>query len=133
MEFINVFYALLTVFITVLCVIVIRVFGNLPISLLGPDLNLLTYGFLWDTSSKALRGVDYWPRFVPVIPNINASTTLFVIVVFNLLLLGVNLKLAHHAPDFTDGQQKWLIRPLTNTIGILSLIIFLLIQGMWES
>src|SRR5262245_57369627 len=130
----NLIYAALTVVVTVVFVIVVRVFGNLPVSLVGPDLNLLTYGFLWETSTKALRGVEYWPRFAPLFWNINRPTTLFALAFLNLLLLGANLKLAYRVESMKDTtQRKWLWKPIVNALGVFSLILFLLIHAAWEA
>jgi len=130
----NLFYAVLTVFVTVVFVTALRVFGKLPVSLIGPDLNLLTYGFLWDTASKALRGAEYWPRFVPLAWNVNRPTTLFVISAVNLLALGSNMKLAHLVEGMKKGGLKdWVLRPLVTMLGVFSLFVFLLIQSSWEA
>ena len=130
----NLIYAALTVVVTVVFVIVVRVFGNLPVSLVGPDLNLLTYGFLWETSAKALRGAEYWPRFEPLFWNINRPTTLFAIAFLNLILLGANLKLAYRVESMkSTTQRKWLWKPIVNALGVLSLILFLLIHAAWEA
>jgi hypothetical protein len=129
----NLFYAMLTVFVTVVLVTLVRVFGKLPVSLVGPDLNLLTYGFLWDTGAKALRGVTYWPQFKPLIFEINKPTTLFVLALLNLLLLGANLKFAHLVENTPKSARRtWLYSPLVNALGVFSLILFLWIQAMWE-
>lgn len=130
----NLVYAVLTVFVTVGLVMVIRKFGKLQASFVGPDLNLLTYGFLWDTTAKALRGAEYWPRFEPLVLDINRATTLFVIALLNLIVLGANMKLAHRAEQMKPGPvKKWLLQPLITALGVFSLVVFLLIQGAWEA
>jgi hypothetical protein len=43
----------LTVIITVEAVAGLRIYGNLPVGNIAPDLNLLTFGFLWDTVQAA--------------------------------------------------------------------------------
>jgi hypothetical protein len=129
----NLFYAALTAFVTVFFLVVVRIFGKLPVPFVGPDLNLLTYGFLWDTTVKALRGAEYWPRFQPLAWNLNRGTTLFVIATFNLLALAANMKLAHRVEKLPEGfTRKWLLRPLITALGVLSLIVFLWIQAAWE-
>lgn len=130
----NLFYAVLTVLVTVAFVIVVRVFGKLPVSLVGPDLNLLTYGFLWDAAEKALRGAEYWPRFTPLAWNINRGTTLFVIAAFNFIALGANMKLAQRVEKAkANFAINWLLRPLVTALGVFSLLLFLWIQAAWEA
>jgi len=129
----NLFYGALTAFVSVVLVMLIRKFGKLPISLIGPDLNLLTYGFLWDTAVKALRNVEYWPRFQPLMWNINRPTTLLVIALLNFILLGFNMKLAHKVENMAKGPlRNWLLRPCVTAVGVFSLIAFLWIQASWE-
>jgi hypothetical protein len=132
-DFQNVFYAGLTVFVTVIFINIIRTFGKLPVSFVGPDLNLLTYGFLFDTTLKALRGTVYWPHFHSLLGEINRPTTLFVISLINLLALGFNMKLAHQAEKMANSRVKtWAMKPLITAIGVFSLVIFLFAQAAWE-
>ena len=134
LERLNLVYAVLTVLVTVVFVIFVRVFGKLPTSLVGPDLNLLTYGFLWDTTAKALRGVEYWPRFNPLLWRVNKATTLFAIAFVNLIVLGGNLKFAHSVEKMEKGRLRtWVFCPLVNAFGVFSLILFLWIQAAWEA
>jgi len=126
-------YPILTVFVTVVFVIIVRRFGELPVSFVGPDLNLLTYGFLWDTAVKALRGDQYWPGFKPLAWNVNKGTTLFVIAAFNLIVLAANMKLADRVEAAKAGRlRKWVLRPLVFVLGVFSLIVFLSVQAAWE-
>lgn len=130
----SIFFSGLTVIVTVLLIALLRAFGKLPLSLMGPDFNLLTYGFLWDTSLKALRGQDFWPRFTPIYEWMNASVVLFMIVLLNLFFLGINLKLA----DVTERMEgKWkknlLMKPLVLMLGVCSLIFFFFCQAAWEA
>jgi len=126
-------YPVLTVFVTVVFVIIVRRFGELPVSFVGPDLNLLTYGFLWDTAVKALRGDRYWPGFKPLAWNVNKGTTLFVIAAFNLIVLAANMKLADRVEAAKAGRlRKWVLRPLVFVLGVFSLIVFLSVQAAWE-
>jgi hypothetical protein len=127
-------YPILTVCVTVVLIIVIRKYGKLPVSSMGPDLNFLTYGFLWDTTVKGFKGENYWPYFHPLIGHINKPTTLFIIAVFNLMILGSNMKLAFKTENMTDGwRKKWVAKPLVSAAGCVSLIIFLWVQATWEA
>ncbi|MEP6669104.1 MAG: hypothetical protein ABJF10_08130 [Chthoniobacter sp.] len=126
-------YAILTVFVTVWLVVLVRVFGKLPVSLVGPDLNLLTYGFLWDTAMKALKEQPYWPSFEPLLLGINKPTTLFTIALLNFILLAANFKIAYRVEKMTDGVLKtWIGKPSVTTLGVFSLIVFLWAQAKWE-
>lgn len=130
------FYAALSAFVIVGLITLMRMFGNLPLSLFGPDLNLLTYGFLWDISIKAVRGIDYWPRFDPSVWPLNKGTTLLVIALLNVILLAWNLKLSRKVETIYEksGRSKyteWLLKPFVIALGIVSLVLFLLLQSMW--
>jgi hypothetical protein len=50
---IELIYAVLTVIITIVLIIGLKIYGNLPIENIGPELNILTYGFMWDTILSA--------------------------------------------------------------------------------
>lgn len=135
-DMVDLFYAGLSAFVTVGLIILMRMFGKLPLSLFGPDLNLLTYGFLWDTSIKAIRGIDYWPNFDPSVWPINKGTTLLVVALVNLILLAWNFKLSHkvaatYQKSGRSAYTEWILKPFVIALGMTSLILFLLLQSMW--
>ena len=135
-NWLDLFYSMLTAIVTVVLVIGLRVFGNLPVGIFGPDLNLLTYGFLWDVGIKAMRNVEYWPRFDPTGWPLNKPTTLITISLINLILMGWNMKLADNvATRNRNGEKTWytegILKPFIIAIGITSLIVFLYVNSVW--
>lgn len=137
----DLFYAGLAVFFSVFAVALIRYFGNLPVGRVGTDLNLLTYGFLWDTALKALRPLEYWPRFQQDLWPINKGTTLLVIATCNLILMGFNMKLADRIDirkakakatlTFTERIGLFGLQVVSLTLGLTSLLAFLMISSIW--
>ena len=136
------FYAFLSVIGTVILVTLVKVFGNLPTSILslGTDLNLLTYGFLWDTSVKALRGQEFWSRFPQEdLSFLNKPTILVCIFIFNFLLMAFNLKLEHRVTERKKSNHEkssswvtyWVLKPGVLALGVFSLLIFLFINAAW--
>lgn len=142
------FYSFLTVFITVILITTVKVWGGISINgtAIGTDLNLATYGFIWDICTKALRGQDFWPRFSVSLTFLNKPVILLLIFVGNFLIMALNLKLE----DIVNQRQnisvqpeqnirvqpKWvtqmLLKPLVIALGVFSLIIFLLLNSAWS-
>ena len=129
----NLFYAVLTVSVVVGLVAAARAFGKLKPTRLGPDLNLLTYGFLWDITLKAVRGREYWPNFHADQWPINKATTLLVIALINVVFTAWNMKLDESisAKGFA-GLKLFLTRVFSLAIGITSLLMFLGISSILE-
>jgi hypothetical protein len=126
--------ALLTVFIAVVLLILIRLFGKLPVSLFGLDLNLLTYGYLWDTALKALRNQTYWPRLSD--PSINKAVLLFVICLCNFIFLAWNMKILDSIEKNASSQARiaytnWVLKPLAMALGLTSVIAFIGFNSLW--
>jgi len=131
-------YALITVFISVVVILAMRRFGNLPVALFGVDLNLLTYGYLWDTATKALKGTEYWPRLNGTVLYVNKPTILLVTCLLNLFLLAWNMKLldkieANTAGKTRVGYTNFVLRPFAIAIGLTSLIAFIFFNSAWGS
>jgi hypothetical protein len=129
-------YAVITVFISVVVILAIRRFGNLPIALFGVDLNLLTYGYLWDTATKALRGTSYWPRWNGTLLQMNKPTVLLLICLLNLFLLAWNMKILDNIERYTEakihlGYTNWVLRPVAIAFGLTSLVAFIFFNSMW--
>jgi hypothetical protein len=135
-QWLDLFYAALTVVVTVFLIIGARVFGNLPVSSPGLDFNLLTYGFLWDTAIRAIRNIDYWPRFDQKHWPINKASTLVVIALLNLIFLAWNMKLTNHIEKQSGNARNRLyvtlfLKPFSLALGLVALIAFLLINSLW--
>jgi hypothetical protein len=128
------FYSILTVFVTVILLIVVKEFGNIPTSPLsvGTNLNVLTYGFLWDTSIKALRGQDFWTRFPLNSVFFTKPVILFLIFVVNFLIMAWNLKLEHMFNErIKDKKSQNGLKVTIIALGCFSLIIFLILNSAW--
>jgi hypothetical protein len=127
------FYAVLTVAVVVVLVTAARAFGKLKPTRLGPDLNLLTYGFLWDTTLKAVQNKEYWPNFQAAQWPVNKATTLLVIALVNVVFTAWNMKLDESisAPGVT-GFKLFMRRTLSLAVGITSLVMFLGISSILE-
>ena len=134
------FYSFLTVFITVILITIVKVFGGISINgtAIGTDLNLVTYGFIWDICTKALRGHDFWPRFSVNLTFLNKPVILLLIFVGNFLIMALNLKLEDivNQRQNTGVQPAWvtqmLLKPSVIALGVFSLIIFLLLNSAWS-
>lgn len=118
--------ASLTIIITILLVVGLKVYGNLPVSNIGPELNLLTYGFLWDTVLKAING-SYWLNFPKNIENIK-PLILIGVILLNIVLMAINFKLAYKLEEGLLESHKPTNRFLVYFIGIVSLTIFLVLK-----
>jgi len=129
-------YSLLTVFLIVLFISILRVFASINRTALGPELNLLTYGFLVDVVIKALRGQPYWmhyarpwewgTRFKP--------TVLFLIALLNLILMLWNMKVAE--PKVVAGvleKPSKARSAFSALLGLLSLFAYFVCQSCWEA
>ena len=144
LNLLNLIISLLTVFCTVVLVVLIKVFGgiNCNISSIGADFNLLTYGFLWDTSTTALRGKEYWPRF-PSDPSYTQfkPIVLLAIFIFNFLFMALNLKLVDIIQARTQNSAsparsrvvtKWILIPAAISLGFVSLAFYIFINSIWN-
>src|ERR1700709_590897 len=87
---VNLGLATAAIFLSVGFVWIIKKFGNVENSNIGPELNLLTYGYISDTIVKAINGDKYWHSFNGPLTR---SWILFIITFLNLILLFWNLKL----------------------------------------
>ena len=127
-------YAIFAVIVTVLILFGVRWYGNIPNSSLCIDLNLLTYGFLWDVAIKAVREREYWPRFDESLLDLNKGTTLLSIALLNFVFMACNFKLVNkiNSSKNPDGKIPLHVRmtmlPFVFGFGFASLIIFLFIQ-----
>ncbi len=117
--------ASLTVIVTIILVIFLKVYGNLPVGNIGPELNLLTYGFLWDTVLKAVTG-SYWKHFPQDIENLK-PLVLIGVVLLNVVLMAINFKLAYRLEEGTI-ENRGLTRFGVFFLGIVSLMIFLVLK-----
>jgi hypothetical protein len=140
----NLIISLFTVFCTVVLVVLVKVFGNINcnISSIGTDFNLLTYGFLWDTSATALRGQEYWPRF-PSDPSYSQFKPIVLLAIFiaNFLFMALNLKLVDIIQARTQNPAiparsrvvtKWLLSPSAISLGFVSLVFYIYINSIWN-
>jgi hypothetical protein len=125
-------------------VVLIKVFGNINCNIvsIGTDFNLLTYGFLWDTSATALRGETYWPRF-PSDPSFTKFKPIILLAIFiaNFLFMALNLKLVDIVQARTQNPTiptssrvitKWLLSPAAIALGFVSLSFYILINSAWN-
>jgi hypothetical protein len=127
-------YAVITVVISVVVILAMRRFGNLPIALFGVDLNLLTYGYLWDTAGKALKGAEYWPRWNRALLELNKPTVLFLICLMNLFLLAWNMKLLDKIERSINTNVLYTnlaLKPFSIALGLTSLVAFLFFNSVW--
>lgn len=135
-------FSISTVFVTVILLIMVKTFGNIPISSvgIGTDLNLLTYGFLWDTCTKALRDQPFWPRLSLEQSFFSKQFVLLIVFTVNFMIMAGNFKLEHQIEkrlkEPAPSQRKirvtnWLLKPFSVASGVFSLILFLFLTSMW--
>ena len=126
--------SLLTVGVTVFLIHFVRKFGNIPTGFMGPDLNLLSFGFLWDTIVKSVLDGNYWPGFpeadTALLPK---AVTLAIVVFFNIVLLLGNFKLAAQVPSWENVALRALGKSFITFLGILSGMFFVFAQTAWGS
>lgn len=125
-NFIELCLTSLLVLLNIVLIIIIKAYGKIPIENTGLELNLLTYGFLWETILDAFYG-DYWPnipdglaKYKPII--------LAVLTFFNFILTIVNFKIAHNVESGLISKRKWLYKSLSYFMGIVSLTIFFVLK-----
>lgn len=132
-QMLNLGYAFAAVLFTVVLIVLIKVFGNLKTGLIGPELNLLTYGSLWDTISGAARGENYWKHIAPDLTAFRALILIFVVFI-NTVIMAWNFKLSDQVENdhlYTNSQKMW--RKLWSTFfGVLSFVFFLTVKTYWE-
>ncbi len=129
----NLGFAFATVLVTVVLIILIKVFGKLKTGLIGPELNLLTYGALWDTISTAAKGQDYW---IHISPDFTAFKSLFLILIAlcNTILMAWNFKLANRIETeyfYKKSRKNWL-KIWSTFLGLIGLMNFLILKTFWE-
>lgn len=131
-SYIEVFYSILIVLVTIVVVLLIKIFGNIPASTIGTDLNILTYGFLWDTVIKSVRGKEYWINFEPsLVFELNKATILLVICLVNTILMAWNFKICHKASIDHSLKTRLILKPISLVIGMISLFFFLFCRVVW--
>jgi hypothetical protein len=100
----------------------------------GPELNLLTFGFLWDVIMKAMLKQCYFDRiWSPLIDH--KPFVLAVIVLSNFVLMACNLKWTAQLDarrKFISSHAVQLRRIRVVFFGVLSLLIFLSIKTFWD-
>ena len=118
--------AILTAVATVLLIQFFRKFAKIPTDGIGLDLNLLTYGFLWDTVLNATEG-KYWDKF-PEGSKEFKPLLLIAIVFANLLLTLQNMRLTYEIEGLSESIEKKKKKFRSYYMGIVSLIIFLILK-----
>jgi hypothetical protein len=111
-------------------IILIKKFGKVPIGHVGPDMNLLTYGFLWDTIFAALQGEHYFSRIEPAF-NGERGLILAAIAIGNLILLAWNFQVVQEIESARKINQRAKLggkRFLSLFLGLMSLFAFLVIK-----
>jgi hypothetical protein len=137
-------YSLLTVFLVVVFIGFLRVVAGVNKTPLGPELNLLTYGFLVDVVMKALRGQPYWEHYSrPWTLGLQYKATfLFLIALLNFILMMWNIKVAEPKAVKVkcEGEEKEvLVKPtllrsaFSALLGLASLLTYFVCQSCWEA
>ena len=124
----------LTVAVTIGLVLVVKHVAKIKNGNIGPELNLLTFGFLWDTIAMAMSQKNYWHRMPPALATGKAIVLGFLVVI-NFALMMVTIadadKLEKHRNSLSLTEVKRL-RLKTTSFGVLSLSFFLLIKTFWD-
>jgi hypothetical protein len=131
-QILNLGYAFATVLFTVVLIVLLKVFGNLKTGLIGPELNLLTYGSLWDTIAGATRGQTYWKNITPELITYKALILIFIVFI-NTVLMAWNFKLADQVNgyQYSTSQKRW--RMFWSTFfGVLSFVFYITMKTFWE-
>ncbi|MBO0953269.1 hypothetical protein [Fibrella forsythiae] len=128
--------ALATVGVTVVLIVLVKKFGNVPRGSTGPELNLLTYGALWDIINTAMKGEEYWKNMEYTTPALDPykSYVLGGLTLLNFIFTAWNFKIAHRIE--TTSSLNTLPRiglaALSNILGIFSLVLYLVFKTVWE-
>jgi len=116
-----------TVIVTVGLVVALKIFANIPIGNVASDLNLLTYGFLWDTILKAMYG-NYWQKLSPDLQSFK-PLMLFFVIVLNFVLMLWNIKISYNLElSKLQGTTNKNLKIFSYVIGMFSLMIFFVIK-----
>lgn len=132
----------LVIFFTVLFVYILKKFASISIELIsiGTDLNLFTFGFLFEIVLKAMKGEPFWLNYdsqtlSEILPK---SYLLLLIFTGNALVMMGNFRLESHIDDKTQANStfrntsrfKYFLRPLVIFLGIVSLTIYLALTSV---
>jgi hypothetical protein len=132
-QILNFGFAFATVLVTVIIIILYKVSGKLKTGFIGPELNLLTYGSLWDTVSIAARHQPYWI-------HINAELLpfkillLILISIANTVIMAWNFKLANRIETeyFQKNSQKVWLKIWSIFWGLIGIMTFFILKTFWE-
>lgn len=121
----NLVYAFSTVLLAVFFIFLIKKSYKLPTGSIGPELNLLTYGYLIDIGLAAIKSEPYWEHIPNFLVPIKGLLVLFIGII-NLGLLVHNFKLANliETGGLTNSKKKCTKR-VSIFWGVLSVFIFL--------
>ena len=123
----------LIIFFTILLIYILKFLTNIkvdPISI-GTDLNLFTFGFLFDIALKAMEGKEYWSNYSYLLSK---NYLLLIIFTTNALIMMANFKLENHittviaSSTYSMNLVDYFYRPCVIFLGIVSLSIYLILN-----
>ena len=123
----------LIIFFTILLIYILKFLTNIKVDLIsiGTDLNLFTFGFLFDIALKAMEGKEYWSNYSYLLSK---NYLLLIIFTANALIMMVNFKLENHittvigSSNYSMNLVDYLYRPCVIFLGIVSLSIYLILN-----
>ena len=131
----------LIIFFTIFLIHILKVLMNIKFNVvsIGTDLNLFTFGFLFDTALKAMNGNQYWNNYSQsYFFGFSKNISLLLIFAFNMLLMMFNFKLEYYTANLLTltscptRKVKYVYKPLIIFLGTLSLSIYLISTSIFE-
>ncbi|MEL6437819.1 MAG: hypothetical protein AAFQ80_00990 [Cyanobacteria bacterium J06621_8] len=131
--------SIIIVVFTVPLIHIIRKIANInaPLTAIGTDLNLFTYGFLADLALKGLNGESFWEKYPPELV-VNKNMALFLIITGNTLIMMINFKLEVYVKTLKNNRQvtpdifrkiNWIYKPGVLLLGLVSLSVYLFVSS----
>ena len=123
----------LIIFFTILLIYCLKIFANIKVNLIsiGTDLNLFTFGFLFDIALRAMEGKEYWSNYSQILSK---NYLLLMIFTGNALIMMLNFKLEDHIATIVNSSNysinlvNYFYKPCVIFLGILSLSIYLVLN-----
>lgn len=123
----------LIIFFTVILIYILKLFANIKVELISvsTDLNLFTFGFLFDIALKAMNNEPYWINYSGLLSK---NYLLLLIFTGNALVMMLNFKLEDYLkkvindPNHSNSLIDYFHKPIILFLGIVSFTVYLVLN-----
>ncbi|MBD2752603.1 hypothetical protein [Spirosoma validum] len=132
-QIVSLIVSFLTILVTVILIVFVKIYSKIPSGAIGPELNLLTYGTLWDLIISAMKGEDYWKNIEPTLLPYKSFILTF-IVILNFVMMAWNFKLANliEKKRSLSMHTKKQLKGVSLFLGLISLCFYTVFQVFWK-